>query len=178
MSTAVDNLTLRINAQWLVSVGSDKAIVVWDWRSGSKVVRFGQQTNVCVGMNLLDNFIITATVDGVIRTFSIAKREMMGQFKLSDFAHRQPEFADKLKDVGVGALGMLTWFAAEGRFLAVSKLFCIADSVCNQGHCHPHGVGLGRRRRTGGNGRGTRESYASYARRQPSPSCCNSTRTP
>ncbi len=107
-----------INAQWMISVGSDKAIVVWDWRSGNKVVRFGQQTNVCVGMNLLDNFVITATVDGVIRTFSIQKREMLGSFKLSDLAARQPEYASKLKEVGVGALGMLTWFEAEGRFMA------------------------------------------------------------
>lgn len=104
----------------MVSVGSDKAIVVWDWRTGNKLVRFGQQTNVCIGMNLLDNFIISATVDGVIRTFSIAKREMLGAFKLSELAKYQPEFADKLKDVGVGALGMLTWFKAEGRFMAVS----------------------------------------------------------
>ncbi|BEI93786.1 uncharacterized protein CcaverHIS019_0602450 [Cutaneotrichosporon cavernicola] len=109
---------VAINAQWMISVGSDKAIVVWDWRSGSKVVRFGQQTNVCIGMNLLDNFIITATVDGVIRSFSIQKREMLGSFKLSDLAARQPEYASKLKDVGVGALGMLTWFEAEGRFMA------------------------------------------------------------
>jgi pyrimidine and pyridine-specific 5'-nucleotidase len=114
------SLTGRINAQWLVSVGSDKAIVVWDWRTGTKIVRFGQQTNVCVGMNLLDNFIISATVDGVIRTFSIAKREMLGQFKLSDMAARHPEVAEKLREVGVGALGMLNWFTAEGRFLAVS----------------------------------------------------------
>lgn len=113
-------LTLRINAQWCVSVGSDKAIVVWDWRTGHKLVRFGQQTNVNIGMNLLDNYIITATVDGVIRSFSIGKREMLGQFRLSELAQRQPEFANKLKDVGVGALGMLTWFAAEGRFMAVS----------------------------------------------------------
>lgn len=104
----------------MVSVGSDKAIVVWDWRTGNKLVRFGQQTNVCIGMNLLDNFIISATVDGVIRTFSIAKREMLGAFKLSELAKYHPEFADKLKDVGVGALGMLTWFKAEGRFMAVS----------------------------------------------------------
>lgn len=103
-----------------MSVGSDKAIVVWDWRTGNKVVRFGQQTNVCVGMRLLDNFIISATVDGVIRSFSIAKREMLGQFKLSDLAAKQPQFAAQLKDVGVGALGMLTWFEAEGRFMAVS----------------------------------------------------------
>lgn len=102
----------------MISAGSDKAIVVWDWRNGNKVVRFGQQTNVCVGMNLLDNFVITATVDGVIRSFSIQKREMLGSFKLSDLAARQPEYAAKLKDVGVGALGMLTWFEAEGRFMA------------------------------------------------------------
>ena len=105
----------------MVSVGSDKAIVVWDWRTGNKLVRFGQQTNVCIGMSLLDNFIISATVDGVIRTFSIAKREMLGAFKLSELAKYHPEFADKLKEVGVGALGMLTWFKAEGRFMAVSR---------------------------------------------------------
>lgn len=116
-------LTSRINAEWLISVGSDKAIVVWDWRSGNKIVRFGQQTNVCAGMRLLDDFVLSATVDGVIRTFSIQKREMLGQFRLSELARRQPEFADKLKDVGVGALGMLTWFEAEGRFLAVSLAF-------------------------------------------------------
>lgn len=102
----------------MISVGADKAIVVWDWRSGTKVVRFGQQTNVCVGMNLVGNFVITATVDGVIRSFSIQKREMLGSFKLSELAARQPEYASKLKDVGVGALGMLTWFEAEGRFMA------------------------------------------------------------
>lgn len=71
-------------------------------------------------MNLLDNFIISATVDGVIRTFSIARREMLGAFKLSELVKYHPEFADRLKDVGVGALGMLTWFKAEGRFMAVS----------------------------------------------------------
>lgn len=142
----------RINAQWMVSVGSDKAIVVWDWRTGNKLVRFGQQTNVCIGMNLLDNFIISATVDGVIRTFSIARREMLGQFKLSELARYYPEFADKLKDVGVGALGMLTWFKAEGRFMAVSY-GCISQltAVRHQGHCHTTGVGLG------GRGRGGRE---------------------
>ncbi|TXT10908.1 hypothetical protein VHUM_01659 [Vanrija humicola] len=111
---------VAINAEWLISVGSDKAIVVWDWRSGNKIVRFGQQTNVCAGMRLLDDFVLSATVDGVIRTFSIQKREMLGQFRLSDLAKRQPEFADRLKDVGVGALGMLTWFEAEGRFLAMA----------------------------------------------------------
>ncbi|KAL1410394.1 E1 ubiquitin-activating protein [Vanrija albida] len=111
---------VAINAEWLISVGSDKAIVVWDWRTGNKVVRFGQQTNVCAGMRLLDDFVLSATVDGVIRTFSIQKREMLGQFRLSELARRQPEFADKLKDVGVGALGMLTWFEAEGRFLAMA----------------------------------------------------------
>lgn len=105
----------------MVSVGSDKAIVVWDWRTGNKIVRFGQQTNVNVGMRLLDGYIITATVDGVIRTFSIAKREMLGQFRLADLALRQPEYAEKLKDVGSGALTLLAWFEAEGRFMAVGS---------------------------------------------------------
>lgn len=134
----------------MVSVGSDKAIVVWDWRTGNKLVRFGQQTNVCIGMNLLDNFIISATVDGVIRTFSIAKREMLGAFKLSELAKYQPEFADKLKDVGVGALGMLTWFKAEGRFMAVScTLSNGTDRSAQQRTLSSalHGTGRTRRRR-------------------------------
>lgn len=138
-----------------MSVGSDKAIVVWDWRTGTKVVRFGQQTNVCVGMNLLDNFIITATVDGVIRTFSIAKREMIGQFKISDMAARHPQVAEKLKEVGVGALGMLNWFTAEGRFLAVSnRVDRTSTSYISDSSARPrtwssgsHGTGPTRRNR-------------------------------
>lgn len=132
----------------MVSVGSDKAIVVWDWRTGNKLVRFGQQTNVCIGMNLLDNFIISATVDGVIRTFSIAKREMLGAFKLSELARYHPEFADKLKDVGVGALGMLTWFKAEGRFMAVScRTLAVTDLSAQRRTLSFDSRGTGRTRR-------------------------------
>lgn len=95
-------------------------------------------------MRLLDDFIISATVDGVIRTFSIAKREMLGQFKLSDLAARQPEYAAKLKDVGGTALSLLAWFEAEGRFMAVSGIEGISlMTVRNQGHCDSASMGLG-----------------------------------
>ncbi len=67
--------SVALSADYLVSVGQDKAIVVWDWRSGRKVVRFGQQSNVSLGLALVDaDKIVAVTVDGVIRTFSIPPR--------------------------------------------------------------------------------------------------------
>ena len=48
------------------------AIVAWDWRSGQKIVRFGQQTNLCIGVQIMDEErIVSVTIDGIVRTFSI-----------------------------------------------------------------------------------------------------------
>lgn len=91
----------------LVSAGADKALVCWDWRKGTKIVRFGQQTTVNIGVQLIssssstygDNYdaqsktsngdgegerVVGVTIDGVVRVFSIKRREMISQFKLSE----------------------------------------------------------------------------------------------
>lgn len=49
------------------------AIVVTDWRTGAKVTRFGQQTNVNIGVQLIGDGdrIVSVTLDGIIRCFSI-----------------------------------------------------------------------------------------------------------
>jgi pyrimidine and pyridine-specific 5'-nucleotidase len=93
---------IDINERYLVSAGADKgkslvlqrsrvesgmlikrlvpptsaAIVVTDWRTGVKVTRFGQQTNVNIGVQLIGDGdrIVSVTLDGIIRCFSICKR--------------------------------------------------------------------------------------------------------
>lgn len=75
---------VALNQDYLVSVGQDKAIVVWDWQKGTKLVRFGQQSNVSLGVSIVDqDKIVAVTVDGIIRTFCIRKKEMIGQFDLT-----------------------------------------------------------------------------------------------
>ena len=45
-----------------------------DWRAGQKIVRFGQQTNMNIGVQVVDDeTVVGVTVDGIVRTFSIRK---------------------------------------------------------------------------------------------------------
>lgn len=93
---------LCMNSDYLVSAGQDKTIVVWEWRTGTKRVVFGQQTNLCLGVQLVDvDKVVAITIDGVIRTFDVTTREMLGQFKIPDPAVSS-------------AIGGLSWFAAHG----------------------------------------------------------------
>nr|XP_018264697.1 uncharacterized protein I303_02874 [Kwoniella dejecticola CBS 10117]OBR86855.1 hypothetical protein I303_02874 [Kwoniella dejecticola CBS 10117] len=116
---------VAINENYLVSAGADKALVVWSWRTGEKIVRLGQQTNICVGIQLIHDYVIAVTVDGMIRTFSIRKREMLAQFKLSDLGRslgsgqREKVWKARLKDVGggIGGIGMINWFEGQGRWM-------------------------------------------------------------
>lgn len=85
-------------------------------------MRFGQQTNICVGIQLVDDHIVAMTVDGVIRTFSIRKRDMISQYKLCDLHGGEAQMRSKLRDVGggVGGVGMINWFEGQGRDISVS----------------------------------------------------------
>lgn len=112
---------VAINQHYLVSVGQDKAIVVWDWRTGAKVVRFGQQSNVSLGVSLVDtDKLVAVTVDGMIRCFSIARREMIGQFQLSKLGGVDLGLGARLGDLASGS-SMLEWFAAHGNTMTVAS---------------------------------------------------------
>ncbi|UZJ51406.1 hypothetical protein CBS101457_000726 [Exobasidium rhododendri] len=101
---------VALNKDYLVSVGQDKAIVVWDWQKGTKLVRFGQQSNVSLGVSIVDHDkIVAVTVDGIIRTFSIRRREMIGQFDVTKLSSR---LSSQLQGLKSGNL-MLQWFAAH-----------------------------------------------------------------
>ncbi|KAJ1579478.1 hypothetical protein NDA11_007610 [Ustilago hordei] len=112
---------VAINQHYLVSVGQDKAIVVWDWRTGAKVVRFGQQSNVSLGVSLVDtDKLVAVTVDGMIRCFSIPRREMIGQFQLTKLGGADLGLGARLGDLSSGS-SMLEWFAAHGNTMTVAS---------------------------------------------------------
>lgn len=69
---------VALSSKNLVSAGADKALVCWDWRAGTKIVRFGQQTTVNIGVQLIAGAtpqdgerVVSVTIDGIVRVFSI-----------------------------------------------------------------------------------------------------------
>ena len=66
-----------------MSAGADKALVCWDWRAGTKIVRFGQQTTVNIGVQIIGSAnsrgedegerVVSVTIDGIVRVFSISE---------------------------------------------------------------------------------------------------------
>lgn len=73
---------VALSSKNLVSAGADKALVCWDWRAGTKVVRFGQQTTINIGVQIIagdagageeGERIVSVTIDGIVRVFSISE---------------------------------------------------------------------------------------------------------
>ncbi|CAK5279855.1 unnamed protein product [Mycena citricolor] len=138
---------VAMSSKNLVSAGADKALVCWDWRAGSKIVRFGQQTTINVGVQIVQGAdrsegerVVSVTIDGVVRVFSIRgsryrelahgldqsldRREMISQFRLAELGGGDPVLMSKLFHVGRAPDNMLQWFAAKG-----SKMTCATKSV-------------------------------------------------
>ncbi len=76
---------VALSSKNLVSAGADKALVCWDWRAGTKIVRFGQQTTVNIGVQIIGGAsaeegerVVSVTIDGIVRVFSISKRIHQG----------------------------------------------------------------------------------------------------
>lgn len=71
---------VALSSRNLVSAGADKALVCWDWRAGTKIVRFGQQTTVNIGVQIVGSAgaadegerVVSVTIDGIVRVFSIS----------------------------------------------------------------------------------------------------------
>lgn len=121
---------VALSSKNLVSAGADKALVCWDWRAGTKIVRFGQQTTVNIGVQLVAGTpeegerVVSVTIDGIVRVFSIKRREMISQFKLSELGVGDPYLNPKLYNVGSAPNNMLQWFAAKG-----NQMTCATKSV-------------------------------------------------
>lgn len=76
---------VALSSKNLVSAGADKALVCWDWRTGSKIVRFGQQTTVNIGVQIIGaasaeegERVVGVTIDGIVRVFSISEQFVLG----------------------------------------------------------------------------------------------------
>ncbi|KAF8552802.1 hypothetical protein OG21DRAFT_1415436 [Imleria badia] len=123
---------VALSSRNLVSAGADKALVCWDWRAGTKIVRFGQQTTVNIGVQIVGSAgavdegerVVSVTIDGIVRVFSIKRREMISQFKLSELGGGDPVLNARLHNVGSAPNNMLQWFAAKG-----TQMTCATKSV-------------------------------------------------
>ncbi|KAG1853269.1 hypothetical protein C8R48DRAFT_611202 [Suillus tomentosus] len=122
---------VALSSKNLVSAGADKALVCWDWRAGTKIVRFGQQTTINIGVQIVQGGteaegerVVGVTIDGIVRVFSIKRREMISQFKLNELGGSDPVLHAKLFNVGSAPNNMLQWFAAKG-----SQMTCATKSV-------------------------------------------------
>jgi len=144
---------VALSSRNLVSAGADKALVCWDWRAGTKIVRFGQQTTINIGVQIIaggsgkgeeGERVVSVTIDGIVRVFSISecfwwlvwfqpqmltsileRREMISQFKLSELGGSDPVLNSKLFNVGMAPNNMLQWFAAKGTQMTVSLKTCV-----------------------------------------------------
>ncbi|KAF8638454.1 hypothetical protein AX17_002188 [Amanita inopinata Kibby_2008] len=124
---------VALSSKNLVSAGADKALVCWDWRAGTKIVRFGQQTTINIGVQIIaggggkeeeGERVVGVTIDGIVRVFSIKRREMISQFKLSELGGSDPVLNAKLFNVGSAPNNMLQWFAAKG-----TQMTCATKSI-------------------------------------------------
>ncbi|KAG5650231.1 hypothetical protein H0H81_000244, partial [Sphagnurus paluster] len=105
---------VALSSKNLVSAGADKALVCWDWRAGTKIVRFGQQTTINIGVQIIaggnseeGERVVGVTIDGIVRVFSIKRREMISQFKLSELGAGNPALNARLYNVGTAPNNML-----------------------------------------------------------------------
>jgi pyrimidine and pyridine-specific 5'-nucleotidase len=60
-----------------------------------------------IGVSIVDSpegeRVVSVTIDGIVRVFSIRRREMISQFKLSELGGGDPALSAKLFNVGTGA---------------------------------------------------------------------------
>jgi hypothetical protein len=114
-----------MNDRHLVSSGVDKVLVVWNYETGAKIARFGQQPNISAGLHLVQDMLISITIDGIVRAYDIGKGEMIRQFKISDLS-KQASCGDgdrkSWSEVGggVGGSGMIQWACGSGSTMIVS----------------------------------------------------------
>ncbi|KAH9476093.1 F-box/WD repeat-containing protein 7 [Psilocybe cubensis] len=139
---------VALSSKNLVSAGADKALVCWDWRAGTKIVRFGQQTTINIGVQLIagdpgngandeGERVVSVTIDGIVRVFSIKRREMISQFKLSELGGGDPVLNSKLFNVGSAPNNMLQWFAAKGTQMTCATKSVILHLQWNEGEAAP-----------------------------------------
>jgi len=87
---------VALSSKNLVSAGADKALVCWDWRAGTKIVRFGQQTTVNIGVQLISGGsseeverVVSVTIDGIVRVFSIRRSpDFLASHRFITTSHR------------------------------------------------------------------------------------------
>lgn len=112
-----------MNDKYLISAGADKAIVVWNYETGEKITRFGQQTNICVGLHLVHDKFISVTVDRAMRCFDIGQRKMVAQLRIDS-----PKSSS---DGGLDATASVLWVEGSGRFFTVRSSLDVCTTLAD-----------------------------------------------
>jgi hypothetical protein len=115
-----------MNDKYLMSAGVDKVLVVWDVETKEKIARFGQQPNISAGLHLVQENLVSITIDGVVRAYDIGRGEMIRQSKISDLGRQVDLGVDDRKAVqdvggGSGGSGMIQWASGSGSTVTVSS---------------------------------------------------------
>lgn len=106
-----------LSDRYLVSAGADKVLVVWNYETGDKIIKFAQQPNLCAGLHLVHDKLISITIDGIIRTYDIAQKATVREFKLVDLEMgRSLDRQVILAKMGDGAIN---WVSGTGPVLTV-----------------------------------------------------------
>lgn len=113
-----------MNDRYLVSAGADKVLLVWDYETGERLAKVAQQPNLCAGLHLVHDKVISISIDGVVRTFDMGKKEMVKQFRIADLAKGcllEAEAKEVVSEVGDGVgKGTINWVSGTGSILTVS----------------------------------------------------------
>ncbi|KAJ2918091.1 hypothetical protein MD484_g2321, partial [Candolleomyces efflorescens] len=120
---------VALSSKNLVSAGADKALVCWDWRAGTKILVAGSEEE--------GERVVGVTIDGIVRVFSIKRREMVSQFRLSELGGGDPVLNAKLFNVGAAPNNQLQWFAAKGTQMTCATKSIIMHLQWQQGELKP-----------------------------------------
>jgi pyrimidine and pyridine-specific 5'-nucleotidase len=81
---------VALSSKNLVSAGADKALVCWNLRAGTKIVRFGQQTTINIGVQIVKGGpemegerMVGMTIDVIVRVFLLVSVSLCSFFDLS-----------------------------------------------------------------------------------------------
>lgn len=99
--------------------------MVWDYETGERVARFGQQPNISAGLHLAQDKLVSITIDGLVRAYDIGKADFIRQFKINDLGKQVDSGVDDLEAVqdvggGSGGINIVHWASGSGSTVTVS----------------------------------------------------------
>ncbi|KAF9175635.1 hypothetical protein BGX21_006974 [Mortierella sp. AD011] len=133
---------IAINENYLVTVGFDQTVLVWNWSTGRRVASFRAHNDVILGVHLSNNTVYTVCIDATFRAFDIPSRALLYQAKLLEIRqgtslqwcclHGRTLLTATSKKVYVWQLEHLGSFAHQQQQLRPSFRCSVASAVSSE----------------------------------------------